>query len=321
LTAGKFTKVDFARCISGARTLDPEELKPITAYRGAILHEFYPAPDTPRGLATPWSKVGDRLRFRPGEMTIWTGFSGHGKSLVLNHVVAAGLQRGERFCVASMEMLPSRTSQRLIKQLTGLKEPTVGYIHHCLDLLAEKIWLFDLLGTAKVERMLEVFAYAVRRYQVGHFVVDSLAKCGLAEDDYNGQKALVERLVDFVHQHNVHVHLVSHSRKGVDERTPPGKMDVKGTGAITDLADNVITVWRNKPKEEQRARAEADGQIFEGENAEKPDAALMVSKQRHGGWEGEIWLWFDPDSQQYLAKCGDSSMVYIDYVGEQHDGD
>lgn len=310
LTEGHFTAADFARCIHGARSLDPDELKPAPAYTGAVLHEFYPAPDTPVGLATPWAKVGDHLLFRPGEVTVWAGYSGHGKSLVLNHVAAAGLARQERFCIASMEMLPARTLFRLVRQLTGLEKPTAGYIRHCMDWLNDKLWLFDLLGTAKTERMLEVFAYAARRYQIRHYIVDSIAKCGLAEDDYNGQKALVERLVDFAHRYQAHVHLVSHTRKGADERTPPGKMDVKGTGAITDMVDNVITVWRNKPKENARAQAEAEGAAFAND---KPDAALIVTKQRHSGWEGEIWLWFEPNSLQYQLQ-GQEAKRYVDYV-------
>jgi twinkle protein len=48
------------------------------------------------------------------------------------------------------------------------------------------------------------------------------------------------------------VHLVMHSRKKEDEFAPPGKFDAKGTGTITDLADNVMTVWRNKKKEAER---------------------------------------------------------------------
>lgn len=316
LMAGRFTPEDFQKCFARARTLDPAELKPASSYLGAVLHEFYPAPNVPRGLATPWTKVGDRLRFRPGETTVWFGFNGHGKSLVLNHLIAAGLQRGEKFCVASMEMLPARTLQRLVRQLTGIRQPTSDYITHCLNVVGDKIWVFDLLGTAKTERMLEVFAYAARRYQIGHFIVDSLSKCGLAEDDYNGQKALVERLVDFAHEYNIHVHLVNHARKGADERNPPGKMDVKGTGAITDLADNVIGVWRNKNKEELRARRDAEGEPFEAADAEKPDAALFVSKQRHGDWEGEVWLWFHADSQQYLTGFECKPTVYVDYVGQ-----
>lgn len=310
LTAGHFTAAEFARCIHSARSLDPDELKSATAYTGAVLHEFYPAPDTPMGLATPWAKVGDHLLFRPGEVTVWAGYSGHGKSLVLNHVAAAGLARREKFCIASMEMLPARTLFRLVRQLTGMEKPTAGYIRHCMDWLSDKLWLFDLLGTAKTDRMLEVFAYAARRYQIRHYLVDSIAKCGLAEDDYNGQKALVERLVDFAHRYQAHVHLVSHTRKGADERTPPGKMDVKGTGAITDMVDNVITVWRNKPKETARAQAEAEGTAFTND---KPDAALIVSKQRHSGWEGEIWLWFEPESLQYQLQ-GQPAQRYVDYI-------
>lgn len=310
LLAG-FTQADFSRCIVSAKTLDPAELKSAGEYLGAVLHEFFPAPDAPKGLDTPWAKVGDKLRFRTAEITIWAGYSGHGKSLVLNHVAAHGLANGERFCIASMEMPPARTLWRLIRQLTGTDAPTSGYVKHCVNWLADKLWLFDLVGTAKVNRMLEVFAYAARRYQIRHFIVDSLSKCGMAEDDYNGQKAVVERLVDFAHQYGSHVHLVSHARKGSDENTPPGKMDVKGTGAITDMADNVITVWRNKGKEAKRAAAQVDGQEADPSLDDKPDAALIVSKQRHTGWEGEIWLWFNAPSLQYLGNKTQHKSCYV----------
>jgi twinkle protein len=314
-----FTKEDFARCIMTAKTQDPEELRPADAYTGAVLHEFFPAPDTPRGLATPWEKVGDHLRFRPSEVTIWGGYSGHGKSIVLNHVAAAGLARDERFCIASMEMPPPRTLWRLVRQLTAQEKPTAKYIEHCMTWLGDKLWLFDLLGTAKTDRMLEVFAYAAKRYQIRQFIVDSISKCGIAEDDYNGQKAIVERLVDFAHRHESHIHLVSHARKGSDEYSPPGKMDFKGTGAITDMADNVITVFRNKKKEEKISIAQAEGRQIEADVSDKPDAYLMVSKQRYTGWEGDIYLWFHPGSLQYLERNGRSPNRYVKFESGQYD--
>ena len=45
-------------------------------------------------------------------------------------------------------------------------------------------------------------------------------------------------------------------RKLQDETKIPGKFDVKGTGAITDMVHNVFIWWRNKPKEEGAAEVQ-----------------------------------------------------------------
>jgi twinkle protein len=199
-----------------------------------------------------------------------------------------------------MEMKAARNLQRLCRQLTGQRRPPIPEIQQAMGWLGDKLWLFDLVGTAKIDRMIEVFGYAVRRYQIRHFIVDSLAKCGLAEDDYNAQKLFVEQLVDFAHRYDCHVHLVSHARKGNNEDTPPNRMDVKGTGALTDLVDNVVGVWRNKPKEAQMELAHAEDRTPDPDIERQPDSLLTVSKQRHTGWEGRIQLWFEPESWQYL---------------------
>ena len=85
-----------------------------------------------------------------------------------------------------------------------------------------------------------MFEYAYRRYGVRHFLIDSLAKCGFGEDAYNEQKAFVDRLSDFARNNDIQVHLVCHSRKRNDESDLPDKFDIKGTGAITDMVDNVF---------------------------------------------------------------------------------
>lgn len=141
--------------------------------------------------------------------------------------------------------------------------------------------------------MLEAFRYAAKRYRVTHFVVDSLLKCGIAEDDYKAQKAFLDRLCDFKNEFNAHVHLVAHARKGESEDKAPGKLDVRGAGAITDLADNVFTVWRNKRKE--LAGDEADGDV--------EDARLYCHKQRATGYEGALRLWFDTSSLQFSQRA------------------
>jgi twinkle protein len=152
--------------------------------------------------------------------------------------------------------------------------------------------------------------YARRRYAISHFIIDSLAKCGMSEDDYNAQKAFVETLSDFSREHNAHVHLIAHARKGSDEHNPPGKMDVKGSGAITDLCDNVFSVWRNKPKEEMLERTgDEDNTALD----ERPDAVVACVKQRYGEWEGRIALWFDRQSLQYRGNFNEPRRRYVNF--------
>jgi len=301
--------------IRKARTQDPAELRRSSAFHDAVMEKFYPPGGVPPGLPTPWDKndMDENLRFRDGELTIWTGINGHGKSLVLSHICVAATG-ASRWCIASMEMMPATTLARMYQQAGAVKKPSAEFGVEIRDHLDGFVWLFDVHGTAKAERIMEVFAYARARYDIGQFVVDSLAKCGLGEDDYNRQKLFVERLADFSREHNCHVHLVAHARKGEDESSSPGKMDVKGSGGITDMADNVIAVWRNKRKEEKvyahlSDPATAPHPIPEA-LAKEQDAVISVHKQRNHDWERSIALWFDAESHQYLQEVFDKPTDY-----------
>ncbi|MFK1164246.1 AAA family ATPase [Pseudomonas aeruginosa] len=308
LDALYYSADDIAECYAKAKNFDPERLKSVSSYSEEVKAEFYDQNPETTGMELPWSAYANKIRFRPSELTIWTGWSGHGKSQLLNYLAFHGMNRKgsqDRFCIASMEMPARRTLQRMVRQASGMSCPSRGYIDAILDWLDGKLWIYDQLGTAKTGEMLEDFRYAARRYGVNHFIVDSLAKLGMAEDDYNGQKQAMEALVGFAHEMNVHVHLVAHPRKADDEGKPPGKLDVRGGAILTDLADNVCTVWRNKRKEM------AKGDDYKDQS----DVRLIISKQRLTGDEGILDLWFDKASNQYFSASTHKARNWVHYEG------
>ena len=276
--------------IAKARHIAPDELRSACDFTDLVIECFYPPGDAHIGVLMPWIKSAGKLAVRPAELSIWTGINGHGKSQMLGQVILHAMSQGERACIASMELRPEKLLYRMVRQMTASREPRIADIKACMDWLVGRAWIFNAIGTADPSRLLEVFAYARKRYGVTQFVIDSLMKCGIAEDDYNGQKAFVDRLCDFKLQHECHIHLVAHSRKKMNEDGAPGKMDIKGSGSIGDLADNLFSVWRNKKKES-------------GEDTETPyDAILNCDKQRHGEWEGALGFYFDRDSFLYLDE-------------------
>lgn len=231
----------------------------------------------------PWSKTHNKLGFRKGELTLWNGYNGHGKSLILGQVCTGFCRQKEKVLIASMEMKVGTTLARMCRQEYGMK-PTIEAIQEFHKWTDGHLWFYDQRGTVKAEKILAVCRYAVDQVNVDHIVIDSLMKLGIGEDDYNSQKHIIDQLTALARDTNVHIHLVVHAKKPNDESQLPGKYSIKGSGSISDQADNVIHVWRNKKKE-------AD--LREGKRTSDPDLMLICDKQRNGEWEGQVHLWAD----------------------------
>lgn len=277
-------------------------------------------PDDSKKVWLPWDKTRGVFQFRPGEVTLWAGQNGHGKTQVVSQVVLSLMGQGERVVVASFEMKPATTLQRLARMYAGTNPFSEAYqsgagLDALTDLYQEfgewsdsRLWLYDQQGTVSADRVVAMARYAVKQLGVGHIVIDSLMKCVQGEDDYNGQKIFVDELTALARDHGVHVHLIHHTRKPANENHVPDKYDNKGSGAITDLVDNVMMVWRNKAKEDD---FKAKGS-FSTKRTEH-DAAVLCRKQRNGEDEPTILLWFDRDSQQYKGDPADPLMFFPNY--------
>ncbi|CZI81317.1 TPA: toprim domain-containing protein [Legionella pneumophila subsp. pneumophila] len=301
--------------INDAITCDPDELKPANQFVDLVIEQFYPPPNTQLGYHPPWEKTKGKIIFRPAELSVWTGINGHGKSQFLGQIILSCMQQGAKVCIASLELRPQLLLMRLTKQAGALPQPSEEYIRAIHKWYENKLWIFDLLGKAKSKRLLDVFLYARQRYGVDVFVIDSLMKLDIAEDDYNTQKALIEQLCDFKNEHNCHAHIVVHPRKPENELKPPGKLDSKGTGAISDLADNCFCVWRNKGKEnalrQQLYESTATTRLTKLQNEE--DCVWNCDKQRNGDWEGGFSFWFHNHSLQYLCSPEKKPFRFVEY--------
>jgi twinkle protein len=285
--------------LNRAKTKDPEELKQLVDHHDEIMDEF--ANHAITGIRLPWIKTHQTIRLRPAETSVWAGINSHGKSVSLSHVVVDAVSQGVRCCIASMEMKPRKLGKKMYSQVVGEERPSKEDEGKIIQFLGDHVWLFEVYGTAKAERIIEVFQYARKRYGIQLFVVDSLAKCGYGEDDYNGQKAFVDTLMEFSGKNNVHSMLVVHMRKREDELKIPGKMDIKGTGAITDMVDNCFVWWRNKKKEEEGSpKLSTDA-----------DSVLNCVKQRDTGEEPCYGLFFHKPSCQFTDSPEEPPKRYI----------
>ena len=297
--------VDFDGAISDAKPQDPDELRQASDFIGRVKSMFYPAQDSARDPCLRLDKDLDWFEFRPGEMTVWTGYNGHGKSLLLSQVLLGLMQQDQRVVVFSGEMTPERQLKRMVKQATGLDRPTPAYIDAVGAWITDRLWLFNVVGSSGLDRLLQVFTYANKRYGATQFVIDSLMMTDVPEDgpgSMTAQKDAMRKMCDFGKRQGCHLHLVAHPRKGRDESGAPGKLDVAGSSKITDGADNVFTVWS--------ARRDESVPV----DADEPDARLELQKQRNGDAQHyKAALWFCKDAQQFATNSRRRAVRYVDF--------
>lgn len=275
---------------------------PASSWRDQVVDGFYNPDDAPK-IRLGWRKTQADFHLRPAEVTLWGGINGHGKSQVVGQVALDLMMQDEPVCIASLELSPQRVMMRMARQAAGCFQPTIQFIDRLHGWTDGRLWLYDHVGSSNPKTMLAVIRYAIDKFKVRHFVVDNLAKVVQGEDDYNGQKEFVNALCTIAHGTGCHIHLVLHVKKGRTENDIPGKFDIKGSGAISDLVDNIFIVWRNKEKEAKK-RA---GEDFD---AEAPDCVLSLEKQRNGETEGQYGFWFDTASFQYLESRTDLAKLY-----------
>jgi len=243
----------------------------------------------------------EHFRFRPYEITIWSGFKGHGKSSALSQVLLGLMQQKRKIFVCSPEFHPVELLYRFLVQILDSDDPTDEEADFFLELASQWLWLYDVQSSLKPHDVPALCRWVCEHIKPDHIVIDSLMKCGLAPDDYAGQKRLVDQIQSVAHQSPVHIHLVAHARKGNSDDKPARLHDIKGASEIADLAENIISVWRNKGKEQAYSRQDYS-------RNDEPDALFIVEAQRNcGGWIGTVNLNYKPSSMLFYEEYRDPS--------------
>lgn len=314
-------EIDFAAYL---KETDPKQkVRPAAAFIGEAKERLRSRAKAKRTYL-PWEKCNPYFEFRRGEVTVWAGQNGHGKTDVTTQVALSLLGQDERVCIASFEMKPVTSIGRMVRMFCGTNPFSPEYQQDsgiaALDVLYDefgdwttnRLWLYDQTGTANPETVAGMVKYCANELGITHVFIDSLMKCVKAEDDYNGQKEFVDELCAIAKDCDIHIHLVHHLKKPAKEGDRPDKHDTKGSGSITDQVDNLFMVWRNKPKEDE---FKAKGSMSNKQT--EPDCLLICRKQRNyeGSTDGEpmISLWRNLDAGQFVAQAGDPPMFFPNY--------
>lgn len=268
--------------------------------------------------------------YMAGQVSIWTGSSGSGKSTFLGQELLAAVNQGHRVCAYSGELpaavfrywidlqaagrgfLESREDE--VRKVAGNQDYVVYYprpdvLPRIHDWYRNLFFLHDALGATTEETLLEVFTYAAMRYGCRVFLVDNLMTttfAGSERDFYRKQSDFVGKMVEFAHKHECHVHVVAHPRKVEGKLS---RLDVSGSGDITNRADNVFSLYRQPTSEQKPGDPAAQLLVLKNRFSGRQDAVVRLDFladcrrfYMHGKGDGWTPGWRRPDEAPDLES-------------------
>lgn len=233
-----------------------------------------------------WEKTHNKIGFIEGQVTVWTGLSSNGKSMVMGQV-AAWLAKETSVLIASMEMPAWESTLRMMTQANG-STPDKTFADKFINRTHDNLWIYDKTDDVESSDILLMIDWAAEMQGIKHIMIDSIMCCGIDDNDLNAQKEFMNQLTTRAKKYKIHIHLVAHSRKepvGVKNFVPNTLGDIAGSSKIGNLAHNVFCIHLNK-KEDKNPR-DADGY-------------LMVIKNRTLQWTGSFAFWYHKESYQWL---------------------
>lgn len=263
----------------------------------------YVLPFTQTGLDRKEKPID--FEFRPGELTLLAGENGSGKSLLLGQIGLHLMSAGASLYIASFEMAPVKTIERMITQAVCSRDKRVieeSDIDHFFNGLASRLHICDLQRKVEPDELIRLLEAAVKYYRSDVLFIDSLMMCVKDDMDKNETDYTMARLVEFARVNNVHIVVVAHCRKRLESSSKlynvfdaASKDSIKGSSNITNIAFNVFVLARDYSKIQKRA---------EGKDVDdsKPDFVLNLCKQRNGAFEGYIKLWRDNASLNFCTS-------------------
>lgn len=239
---------------------------------GSTLWEEVSRPEKPADALYPFKGLNELLYgLRPAELITVTAGSGLGKSQflreILYHVLKTtkwnigGLFLEESVKKTARSIMSLEANKKLHLPDTLVSEEE---LKHAFDatLGTDRIYLFDHFGSTNIDNILNRIRYMVKACDCRLIFLDHISIVVSGQDNGDERKAIDEmmtRLRTLVQELNVTLVAVSHLKRpngnqGHEDGQAVSLSQLRGSGAIAQLSDAVITLERNSMAEDPNVR-------------------------------------------------------------------
>jgi len=244
-------KIPLKDALRDAKSIYHESITTFENLRESVFLEFLQAEEM---MGVKWSRF-DGLNtilggFRRGEMTIFTGRTGSGKTTFLSEYSADLCAQGVNTLWCSFEVKNTRLLRTMLKQYSCVNiDQNIDVFNKIADKFSQlPLYLTDFHGSQVLTKVVDAMSHAVYVHDINHVILDNmqfmLGTQGRSFDRFAVQDEAIETFRKFATSHNCHVTLVIHPRKEDEELLTANS--IFGGAKATQEADNVLLLQEEK---------------------------------------------------------------------------
>ncbi|XP_054608786.1 twinkle protein, mitochondrial [Dunckerocampus dactyliophorus] len=211
--------------------------------------------NTEQVAGVKWARFPDLNRIlkghRKGELTVFTGPTGSGKTTFISELALDLCMQGVNTLWGSFEINNVRLAKIMLTQfaLQRLEENLEQY-----DFWADKfeelpLYFMTFHGQQNIKTVLDTMQHAVYLYDINHVVIDNLqfmmGQENLSLDKFAVQDHIISAFRKFATNSSCHVTLIIHPRKEEDDRELQ-TASIFGSAKASQEADNVLILQEKK---------------------------------------------------------------------------
>lgn len=259
------------------------------------------------------------LGWRRGDVTIWSGFRGCGKSSLLSNMILNASEKQFKNAIYTGELVDVQFKQWLYLQAAGKQYNrkfgqsdyyyTPDYIADKIDKWIDKyVWLFNNKYGDNFMQISEQLRRLKDEQDLDVAYFDNLMVLNyreLDQDKYERQGILLQKCEDLAKELNIHIHIVAHPNKSsgfirVD--------NISGSGDISNKADNVMLMHRINQDFKNNAKGVINPYLYSDILTSGCTNAIEIGKFRtKGSLVGEfVKLYFEMESNRLKNSVAES---------------
>lgn len=260
-----------------------------------------------------------------GQVSVWSGLNGSGKSAFLNQQCIEYINQGYKVMLFSAELMDYSIKNILYRLISGKERlklsdnKTYWYLandglKNVIDAyIGDKLTIYNNKFGAKPEEIMGTIRYAVKKMGVKIVILDNLMTMdlrGYAPNKYEAQSEFAKKIAQLAKELQIHIHIVMHPTKTTGFLR---KNDISGSADLSNAVDNVFIIHRNS-KDFERSYTEYNPKIKNDKDFFGYDTYIEICKNREEGIQDRLLcFYFLPETKQ-IVENKDTEIPYITKV-------